>query len=876
MPILLCRIRAAARRGLVVPRLAPLAAAVCALGAGQPAAAQEEFNLDFLRGDARQADVSALTSPGGILPGTYPFTVYLNGTETAREDIVFVKSAAARVEPCLNRTQLANWGVLLPETATEAATPAACANIAALIPDAHVAYNGNQQRLDLSVPQRYLVAVPRGFIQPSLRDQGINAAFVNYNLNGTHNHQKGYGNSDYFFASFNSGINLGTWRLRHNATVNHESGGDTQWRTQSVWAERDLQSIRSRVTLGDTYTANGVFDSVQFRGAQLASDDEMLPYSQRSYAPVVRGVAASNARVEIRQDGSLIYAVNVAPGPFQISDIVPNRMSGDLEVSVIEADGSVQRYSQAFSAVETMLRPGLWRYEINAGELRNGYTDYRPAFVQATLARGLESNTTPYGGLLLAENYSAAALGVAQSLGSFGSVSFDVTAARTKLANGDTKTGQSYRFLYSKSLNELGTEFRLVGHRYSTSGYYDFNDAAAERDQWRNGYYEANYWDPRETFDGTPNWSSSRERHVQSNRYYNKRSRLEVAVNQRLSNDHSLYASYNNQTYWGSNDKERNIQVGVNGRVKFMTYGLFVRDTRSQYGYNDRMVGLTLSFPLGRPETSRISSNSSYTHSRQSGSSYQTGVSGTALDDNRLGYGVSAGHSDGAGTTGTANVDYLGSKGALSAGVMSSERYSQFNWGVRGGAIVHGGGLTLSQPLQRTSVLVHAPDGAGIGVENQSGVRVDDNGYAVISGMSPYRFNRVALRTDDLGSDIDASKAAVNVVPTRGAIARVDFDTRRGSSLMIRTTRPDGKPLPLGANVFNSDGLNRGVAGPQGQVFVSGVRPGDVLAVQWGDAPGERCLLNLDDLPPAELEPSEAGYRHVAMQCRPDGRPQGS
>src|SRR5690606_20062113 len=108
MPILLCRIRAAARRGLVVPRLAPLAAVVCALGAGQPAAAQEEFNLDFLRGDARQADVSALTSPGGILPGTYPFTVYLNGTETAREDIVFVKPAAARVQPCLNRTQLAN------------------------------------------------------------------------------------------------------------------------------------------------------------------------------------------------------------------------------------------------------------------------------------------------------------------------------------------------------------------------------------------------------------------------------------------------------------------------------------------------------------------------------------------------------------------------------------------------------------------------------------------------------------------------------------------------------------------------------------------------------------------------------------------------
>src|SRR3546814_16758446 len=126
---------------------------------------------------------------------------------------------------------------------------------------------------------------------------------------------------------------------------------------------------------------------------------------------------------------------------------------------------------------------------------------------------------------------------------------------------------------------------------------------------------------------------------------------------------------------------------------------------------------------------------------------------------------------------------------------MSSEKYSQFNWGLRGGMLAHGGGVTLSQPLQRTAVLVHAPDGAGIGVENQSGVRVDDNGYAVISGMSPYRFNRVALRTDDLGGDIDASKGAANVVPTRGAIVQVAFDTRRaiGSAPCRERSWPDVK-----------------------------------------------------------------------------------
>src|SRR5690606_39639269 len=69
--------------------------------------------------------------------------------------------------------------------------------------------------------------------------------------------------------------------------------------SSDLWAERDLQSLRSRLTLGDTFTDSSVFDSMQMRGVQLRSDDEMLPYSQRSYAPVVRGVAASNARVEV-------------------------------------------------------------------------------------------------------------------------------------------------------------------------------------------------------------------------------------------------------------------------------------------------------------------------------------------------------------------------------------------------------------------------------------------------------------------------------------------------------------------------------------------------------------------------------------------------
>ena len=870
---MLRRIRVTLRRGSAAPRLAPLAVALNALGIGGAAAAPN-FNLDFLRGDTSHSDVATLSSPRAILPGTYPFAIYLNSNEVAREDIVFSISLAGRTEPCLPRDRLEQWGVRLQDMDAVAADASDCTALSSIIPDAVVSYNGNQQRLDLRIPQAHLLNLPRGHIPKALRDQGINALLVDYAFNGAHNNHEKQRRDDYFFASINSTLNAGMWRLRHTATASRSNNGKgTHWSTQGFRAESDLGSSHTRLTLGDTYTAYGIFDSVRYRGVQISNDDEMLPYSQRSYAPVVRGIAASNARVEVRQDGSLIYALNVAPGAFRIDDIVPNRLSGELEVSIVEADGSLQRYKQSFSAVETMLRPGLVHYELSAGELRNGYHHYQPRFVQATTARGLASNTTPYAGLLLSGKYSAVAVGAAQSLGKFGSASIDVIHARTQLAQGKVSSGQSYRFLYSKSLNAHGTEFRLVGHRYSTSGYYDFSDATAERAQWRHGYYETSYDHHPEAADLAEPWAQPQQHLIRSQRFHNKRNSLEVALNQRISDRYSLNASYNNQSYWGANERERELQLGLNGQIGNINFGAFVRHSQGRYSRADRSFGLTLSLPLDRLGKRRSSGSASYNHSRHSGASYQSGVNGSLLEGDRLGYGVNIGRTD-AGSTGSANLRYMGSRGVATLGGTLADNYSQLNWGLRGGWVLHHNGLTFAQSLHRTNVLVHARDGAGLGVENQSGVRLDRRGYGLVSGISAYRSNRVALRTDDLGADIDASRISRNVVPTRGALARVDFETRRGLSLMIHPILVEDILVPLGATVFGNDGLSRGVAGPKGEIFVSGVHPGEQLSVRWGAKPDQRCEMRLEQTQSAPSSVASTGYRQINLRCLPPDQPQ--
>lgn len=44
----------------------------------------------------------------------------------------------------------------------------------------------------------------------------------------------------------------------------------------------------------------------------------MVPYSERQFAPVVRGIARTQARVEVKQNGYTIYNTTVAPGLFAL------------------------------------------------------------------------------------------------------------------------------------------------------------------------------------------------------------------------------------------------------------------------------------------------------------------------------------------------------------------------------------------------------------------------------------------------------------------------------------------------------------------------------------------------------------------------------
>ncbi|MCQ8856233.1 fimbria/pilus outer membrane usher protein, partial [Escherichia coli] len=98
------------------------------------------------------------------------------------------------------------------------------------------------------------------------------------------------------------------------------------------------------------------------------------------------------------------------------------------------------------------------------------------------------------------------------------------------------------------------------------------------------------------------------------------------------------------------------------------------------------------------------------------------GLYGTLLEDNNLGYSIQSGYTrggyEGSSKTGYASLNYRGGYGNASAGYSHSGGYRQLYYGLSGGILAHANGLTLSQPLGDTLILVRAPGASDTRIEN--------------------------------------------------------------------------------------------------------------------------------------------------------------
>ncbi|EFF1279482.1 TPA: fimbrial biogenesis outer membrane usher protein [Shigella flexneri] len=137
-----------------------------------------------------------------------------------------------------------------------------------------------------------------------------------------------------------------------------------------MWFERGINAIKSRLTLGESYTSSEVFDSIPFRGGMLATDDAMTPPEDSYYTPVVHGIAQSEAQVIIKQNGQIIFTRSVPPGPFALDNLPTLAVGGELDVTVRESNGEEQHFSVPFQTPAIALHEGYFKYSVMGGNIK--------------------------------------------------------------------------------------------------------------------------------------------------------------------------------------------------------------------------------------------------------------------------------------------------------------------------------------------------------------------------------------------------------------------------------------------------------------------------------------------------------------------------
>lgn len=292
-----------------------------------PVDAEYYFNPRFLSNDlAESVDLSAFTKGREAPPGTYRVDIYLNDEFMTSRDITFIADDNnADLIPCLSTDLLVSLGIkksaLLDNKEHSAekhvSDNSACTPLRDRLADASSEFNVGQQHLSLSVPQIYVGRMARGYVSPDLWEEGINAGLLNYSFNGNSinnrsNHNAG--KSNYAYLNLQSGINIGSWRLRDNSTWSYNSGSSNssdsnKWQHINTSAERDIIPLRSRLTVGDSYTDGDIFDSVNFRGLKINSTEAMLPDSQHDLKGGMTNL--SGVYGTLLPDNNLNYSVQV-------------------------------------------------------------------------------------------------------------------------------------------------------------------------------------------------------------------------------------------------------------------------------------------------------------------------------------------------------------------------------------------------------------------------------------------------------------------------------------------------------------------------------------------------------------------------------------
>lgn len=792
-----------------------------------------DFNTDVLDvNDRNNIDLSQFSRAGYIMPGNYLFVVRVNDNDLPETSLQFLPVPGDEKDSfaCLTPELVGQFG-LKPDVLKKVSwvNNNQCLDIAS-VSGMTVRGDVGTAMLYVSIPQAWLEYTAANWDPPSRWDDGIAGLMLDYNLNGTTSKASHSSQRDNLSGNGLLGANLGAWRLRAEWQMQHDStpGPSASMASWSrFYAYRALTGLQAKMVMGETYLDSSIFDSFGFTGASLASDDNQLAPNLREYAPEVSGVAKTNAKIVISQQGRVIYESQVAAGPFRIQDL-SSAVTGTLNVRVEEQDGSVQTFQVDTANIPYLTRPGRVRYKFAMGRAsRERHQVEGPLFASGEFSWGVANGWSLYNGLLSNGEYSAVSAGIGRDLMMLGAISIDATQSHARTGEG-TKTGGSYRISYSKRFESIDSQVTFAGYRFSQRNFMNMSQYLEARRRRGRG-------------------ESGKELYT-------------VTVNKHFYDwGLSGYLNYSHQTYW---DKPGNDRWSVSlartfSMGSFKNLNVNLSAYRQLYnGKKDDGAWLSLSVPLG-------SSSVSYSLQNNENGTTQNASWYSRLDE-RNSMNVSAGLTNQGRSTGSAYYTHNGSLADITAnGSYTAGQYSAIGLGATGGVTLTSEGMAAHRinNFGGTRLLIDTDGVAdvpirGYGVPTRSNVF----GKAVIGDVNSYYRNTASIDINQISDTLEVPQPVAQITMTEGAIGFRKFSVISGMKLLAVIRLADGTTPPFGASVmFN--GRETGIVNDEGNVWLSGVQPGVVMNVRWS---GEnKCAVTL----PMKLPETLAADNTILLPC---------
>jgi outer membrane usher protein FimD/PapC len=836
--------------------LAPAASAWAQAPAG--------FDLDMLRERGIDPQIAEYFKDAArFRPGINVVTLFVNGQLRGRLEARFDDKG----ELCFDERLLDKGNLKIPTPdggkgegragATDKSDPVdttnsanACHGFLDVYPQTVVELRPGKEEVALVVPTESLRPAEADF---SGYSSGGMAALANYDIVASRS-QFAQSSNSFMSANLEFGLNMGDWILRTREMVSRQEQS-SQRQHLYAYAQRTLIDYKSIFQAGQINVLNTAFAAGPITGIQLVPEAALSANALNTV--MVEGIAQSQARIEVRQSGALIYSTIVPGGPFALTDLPLLNGSSDLDVTVIETNGAQRRFTVPAASLHSGsfgLQRGL---SVALGKMRSlgNSTARQPWLLTASGGWALDKNSSVSAGVMGATGYLGLSWGLDGRLGA-NNLSFQQRLAR---ASADAQRGTQFSLGLSRILSE---SFSLsMSTTQQTLGYRDLADTAISY-QAQNSQLQAS--------GAGANAATAASTNPEYARYRGQYS-ASLGWNQRWLGGFSM--SYSRSTQFNGNSTQR-VTASWGRTFDFGTINLNLERQLGQQsgdagttgrggnaGRNPTVFYLTLSIPLGKRNARGYLNNSG---------GYQR--MGSAFNDqvgDSLNYSVSAERSSQSNDT------------DLSAQAAMLPRYTQvnlgysragsgstsFNGGLRGGMVLHKGGLTLSPyAVQDTFGVLQVGDIAGVRVNTPHGpVWTDWKGQAVVAQMSPFASTRLEIATRSLPRNVDLRNGLKQLDPGRGSVSHVNFEVLRVRRILLNARDIRRQALPKGGFVLDADKQFVTTVVDDGQIFLlNGTATGPLQVIM----PDEKTCQLQYTLP--ETVDTEVFYEAIDAVCLPE------